>query len=458
MKGILIAAPGTGAGKTTVAAGLMAALRRRKLRIQPFKCGPDFIDPGHHALICGVPSHNLDTWLLPVETNRRVFAAACRDADVAIVEGMMGLFDGVRGSGEEGSSAEIAKLLGLPVLLVVDASTSAGSVAALVHGFQSFDPAVRVIGVLLNRVAGAPHAELLIEALRQRDPDSIIGWLPHRGELHLQERYLGLETASERSWSSAALDLLADLLERYCPLDRWLKACEIVPPPCTAEPPKPPQGAIRLGVARDRAFCFYYQAGLEELRRAGAEIVEFSPLADAGLPPDLDALYFGGGYPELYAETLSGKKQLFAELREFAHAGKPIYGECGGLIFLSRELITKNDARWPMAGLLPLSIAMADHLVHFGYAEIEFVVDGLAPKGTRLRGHSFHCSQATGDEDVKRTAIVRYSLSRQSEREGFSVGNVFGSYIHVHFASDPSLAARFVLLAQTARKECGVSL
>jgi cobyrinic acid a,c-diamide synthase len=457
MKGILIAGPGTGVGKTTAAAALMAAMRRRLLRVQPFKCGPDFIDPGHHAAICGVPSHNLDTWLLPVETNRRIFAAACRDADIAIVEGMMGLFDGIRGSGEEGSSAEIAKLLGLPVLLVIDASTSARSVAALVHGFRSFDPDVRVVGVLLNRVAGAQHAQLLIEALHERDPKLILGWLPHRTEVHLNERYLGLQTASEISWSKDALDLLTDLMETHFPLDRLLEACEIVPSQGTIRPPESPGEKIRLGVARDRAFCFYYEAGFTELRSAGADIVEFSPLAGSGLPADLDALYFGGGYPELYAETLSAKQRLFSDLREFALAGKPIYGECGGLIFLSRELIVKGGARWPMAGLLPFSVEMTDQLVHFGYAEVEFLEDGVAAKGSRLRGHSFHCSKITGGEGVRKTAVVHYSLSQQSEPEGFSVGNVFGSYIHLHFASDPSLAARFVLLARSVRKKCGVN-
>lgn len=456
MKGILVAASGTGAGKTTVAAALMAALRRRTLRVRPFKCGPDFIDPGHHARICGVPSHNLDTWLLPNDTNRRIFASATRDADIAIVEGMMGLFDGVRGSSEQGSSAEIAKLLGLPVLLVVDASAAARSVAALVHGFQSFDPDVRVVGVLLNRVAGAAHAELLIDALQQHDPKLIVGWLPHRTELHLNERYLGLQTAGERSWSSDALDLLADLIESNCPLDRLLDACEVAVPLYTTQPSQAHRDPTRIGVARDRAFCFYYEAALDELRRAGAGIVEFSPLEDDTLPPDLDGIYFGGGYPELYAETLSRKDRLFSDLSEFALAGKPVYGECGGLIFLSREINVK-DVRWPMAGLLPLSVEMTGQLEHFGYAEAEFVADGLAAAGSRLRGHSFHCSRIARDEGVEKTAIVHYSLSQQSEPEGFRAGSVFGSYIHLHFAADPSLAERFILLSRAAREKCSVN-
>ena len=456
MKGVLISGPGSGAGKTTVAAALMAALRKRGLVVQPFKCGPDFIDPGHHALICGRPSHNIDTWMLPMEVNQQIFAFACRDADFTVVEGMMGLFDGVSGNSEKGSSAEIAKLFDLPVLLVVDASSSARSVAALVHGFQTFDPGVRMVGVVLNRVAGSAHAEMLADALRETDPDLVTGWLPQQKELHLNERYLGLQTASERSWSGEALDLMTSLLEQHFPVDRLLNDCQITLPghgdrsPCTTS-----DGGIRIGVARDRAFCFYYEAALDELRRQGAEIVEFSPLTSDGLPEDLDAVYFGGGYPELYAEILSDRRRLLSDLQEFAQAGKPIYGECGGLIFLSRELIAKDGTRWPMAGLLPLSIQMTDTLVHFGYAEVEFVQDGLAAKGTCIRGHSFHCSKIIGESELAKTAIVHYSLSRKSEPEGFAIGNVFGSYVHLHFAAEPSLAERFVSLGRAARKRCG---
>jgi cobyrinic acid a,c-diamide synthase len=452
MKGILVAGPGTGAGKTTVAAALMAALKRRGLTVQPFKCGPDFIDPGHHALICGRPSHNLDTWMLPVETNRRIFGSACAGADVAVVEGMMGLFDGVRGDSEQGSSAEIAKLLGIPVLLVVDASTSARSVAALVHGFKNFDSRTQILAVVLNRVAGDAHAEMLIAALREADPDLIVGWLPQQKELRLHERYLGLQTAAERSWSDDVLDLMSSLVERHFPLDRLLEACHITVPPDLVHLPLVADVRVRIGIARDRAFCFYYEAGLDELRRQGAEVVDFSPLACTGLPHGLDAIYFGGGYPELYAQTLSNNRKLLSDLREFAWAGKPVYGECGGLIFLANQLIATDGVTWPMAGLLPLSIGMTNSLVHFGYAEIEFTEDGLAAAGTRLRGHSFHCSKVIREDGVQRTALVHYSLSRQSEHEGFTAGNVFGSYVHVHFAADPQLAGRFVALASAARE------
>jgi len=452
MKGILVSGPASGAGKTTVAAALMAALRKRGLAVQPFKCGPDFIDPGHHSLICQRPSHNLDTWMLSVEANRQIFASACRNADCAVIEGMMGLFDGVRGNSEAGSSAEIAKLFGVPVLLVVDASSSARSVAALVHGFQTFDPHLQLAGVVLNRVAGSGHAQMLIEALREMDPGLVVGWLPYEKELSLKERYLGLQTAVEKSWTYEMLDSMASLLEQHFPLDQLLNRCHIkLPDGSKQEKTETPEDKICIGVARDKAFCFYYEAGLDELRRQGAEIVEFSPLASTHLPEHLDAIYLGGGYPELYAETLSRPKSLISDLQAFAQAGKPIYGECGGLIFLSRELIGKDNTRWPMAGLLPLSIQMTDALVHFGYAEMQFLEDGLARKGTRIRGHSFHCSKIVDEGELAKTALVHYSLSQESQAEGFAVKNVFGSYVHLHFAADPSFAARFISLARSAR-------
>ncbi len=457
MKGFMIAGPASGVGKTTVTAAMMAALKRRGLRVQAFKCGPDFIDPGHHARVSGRPSHNLDTWMLPPKVNQRIFAAACHDADVAVAEGMMGLFDGVRGTSEEGSSAEISKLLGLPVLLVVDASSAARSVAALVHGFQSFDPQIRIAGVILNRVANARHAQMLVEALKEHDKKLVVGWLPNEEQIKLKERYLGLQTAQERSWSSDQIELLASLVEQNIPLDDLLAACAIQLPASSSWTATAFKEQVRIGIARDSAFCFYYEAGLDELRKRGAELVEFSPLASSHLPDNLDALYFGGGYPELYAEVLSNNTNLLSKLREFAVAGKLIYGECGGLIFLSRELTTRDGNRWPMAGLLPLSIEMTDRLVHFGYVDVHFEKDGVAPEDIRLRGHSFHCSRVVDNESVDKKTTVYYSLSGEKQREGFAMGNTFGSYIHLHFAGHPAFADHFVSLARSARWQQEVS-
>lgn len=458
MIGFVIAAPGSGAGKTTVSAGLMAALRRRGKRVQAFKCGPDFIDTAHHTKLCGRPSHNLDTWMLSSEVNRNIFAAACQDADVAVVEGMMGLFDGVGGRGEEGSTAEIAKLLSLPVVLVLDAWSAARSIAAVVHGFQTFDPQIRIAGVILNRVANAGHAELIIDALKVHDRDLIVGWLPHEKQIQLRERYLGLQTAEEFSWGREQLDLLAALVESHIPVDELMKRCIVARPSPPAQSSRiESEHSVRIGIARDRAFSFYYEAGLNQLREMGAELVDFSPLESSRLPDNLQAVYFGGGYPELYAEQLSNNRSLLADLKEFAGAGKLVYGECGGLMFLSREMITREGKRWPMAGLLPVSVQMTEHLVHFGYADVRFVKRGIAPENSRLRGHSFHCSEIVSEGEVEKTTEVHYSLSRKTEREGFASRNVFGSYIHLHFAADPSFAAHFMSLARTGLQECEVS-
>ena len=449
MRGFLVSGPGTGVGKTTVSAGLMAALRKRGLRVQPFKCGPDFIDPGHHTPLCGRQSHNLDTWMLSADQNRQVFRSACHGADVAVVDGMMGLFDGVQGSGLEGSSAEIAKLLGLPILLVVDASSSAGSVAALVHGFHTFDPELRFAGVVLNRVSNHHHARLLVQALQSRYPVLPVGWVPPDEHIQLKERHLGLQVAEERAWTDNEIERLVAHVEGGLPVDAFLESSEITLPPTFHSEPDVAAPSVRIGVARDKAFCFYYEAGLEELRKNGAEIVAFSPLNDRELPEGLDALYFGGGYPELNAEALSANRPLISAIRDFAEAGHPVYGECGGFMYISRELAMPDGRRWPMAGLLPTAIQMTDRLVHFGYADLHFLDDGLAEKDTWLRGHSFHYSRVIDDGGTDKKAVAHYSLSGDAHPEGFTAGRIFGSYIHIHFAGSPLVASRFVSLARS---------
>lgn len=451
MRGFLVSGPGTGVGKTTVSAGLMAALRKRGLRVQPFKCGPDFIDPGHHTPLCGRPSHNLDTWMLSADQNRQIFRSACHGADIAVVEGMMGLFDGVQGSGLEGSSAEIAKLLGLPILLVVDALSSAGSIAALVHGFHTFDPELRIAGVVLNRVSNHHHARLLVQALQSRYPVLPVGWIPLDEHIQLKERHLGLQVAEERAWTDNEIEQLVAHVERGLPVDACLESSEINLPPIFDPEREPTAPSVRIGVARDKAFCFYYEAGLEELRKSGGELIEFSPLSDAELPEGVDALYFGGGYPELYAEALSTNRPLISAIRDFAETGRPIYGECGGFMYIGRELARLDGRRWPMVGLLPTSIHMTDRLVHFGYTDLHFLEDGLAEKDTWLRGHSFHYSRVIDDGGTDKKAVAHFSLSGDAQPEGFTAGNIFGSYIHIHFAGSPLVAARFVSLARSQK-------
>jgi cobyrinic acid a,c-diamide synthase len=457
-RAIVIAGPASGVGKTTIALGLMAAFRRRGLVVQPFKCGPDFIDAGHHTFVCDRPSRNLDGWMLSAETNRALFAEHVRTADIAIVEGVMGLFDGAKSSGE-GSTAAMAKHLGLPVLFVVDASKMAASAAALVRGFETFDPAVRIAGVVFNQVDSAGHYGLLRDALEQASCAPAVGYLPKDSSLRIPERYLGLYTAHEDVLSTAALAHLSSLMEQSVDLDRVLDISAIeeaadIPAahsPVVAE-------TVRIAVARDRAFCFYYEDNLDALRADGAEIVEFSPLTDRTLPDGTDALYIGGGYPELYAAELSANQSMRDAIAQFVDSGGPTYAECGGLMYLGRHLRLPAGDSVPMVGILPFGTIVTDRLVRFGYTEVSFTADCLLGRaGATARGHSFHYSTIDGVPDAPCAYRVRSTMSGMESTEGYVVGNVLASYIHLHFLSMPELSAHFVRAARLSRARVSTS-
>src|SRR5579859_7429976 len=456
-KGFVIAGPASGVGKTTVTLSSMAALRRRGLTVQPFKCGPDFIDGGHHAKVCGRPSRNLDGWMLSAEANRQIFYRNAADADVCVVEGVMGLFDGVDGKSEAGSTAEIAKWLQLPVILVVDASSIARSAAALVHGYESFDPALKVTGVIFNNAGGAAHYLMLGDAMTMSAKAAPLGYLPHDERIHIPERYLGLVTAGESLLPDSMLSLLGELAENYIDLDQLLACAASISAPTddwTERARDRSAGSIRLGVARDRAFCFYYEDNLDALREAGAEIVQFSPLEDSSLPTALDALYFGGGYPELFGKQLSENRSMLASIRGVAEEGLPIYAECGGLMYLAREIVTKDDASFPMASVLPITVQMTDRLVNFGYTEVSFTSDCLiGPAGAKARGHSFHCSRIADVGPVEYAYQARNSMTGREEPDGLRVKNVLASYIHLHFLSNPGMADAFVKNARRAKRQ-----
>jgi cobyrinic acid a,c-diamide synthase len=456
VKGLLIAGTASGVGKTTVALTIMAGLRRRGLAVQPFKCGPDFLDTGHHTRICGRVARNLDTWMLSVEANRRVLRNAAYGADVIVAEGMMGLFDGKNGSTEIGSSAEIAKLLRLPVVLVVDAAKSARSVAAVVLGFETFDAELRPAGVILNRVAGERHYEMLREAIEPSCTTKILGWLPLESAIAIPERHLGLHGTAEQAAHSqeAAIDAFAALAAKHLDLDGLL-ALECGLEMAGVEPALVATSAsadvVRVGVPSDHAFSFYYEDNLDLLREQGAEIIWFSPMTDASLPSGLDALYLGGGYPELHAKQLSGNRQMLEEVRTFAASGRPVYAECGGMLYLSESLSVDEDS-YAMARVLPLSMQMTDRLVQFGYVTVEFTEDCLlGRKGTVVRGHSFHHSQIASQGEIATNYHVQYSMSGKREREGFRRGNVLASYIHLHFRANPAVAENFVAAIRQAR-------
>ena len=457
MIGLLVGGAASGVGKTTVALAIIACLRRRGYVVQPFKGGPDFLDTTHHTRIAGRGARNLDTWMLAPETNREVLVRAAAGADALVVEGMMGLFDGKDGVTESGSTGELAKQLNLPVVLVLDCARSARSVAAVVLGFESFDPALTLAGLILNNVASQNHYRMLTAAIQAHCKTAVLGWLPKEPAIAIPERHLGLHAAADDSSPvELEIDRLANLAETHFDVDAIVKLhCPLEPASArTALPGGPPR--LRIGVARDRAFSFYYEDNLDLLREAGAEMIPFSPIADGSLPPHLDALYLGGGYPELYAHQLSGNASMLQDIRAFVRSGGHVYAECGGLLYLSQQLSTFDGRVFPMVGVLPLAMEMTNRLVDFGYVTVTFTQDCfLGSKGDSIRGHSFHYSRICTSTEVTTSYQVDFSLSGRQQQEGFTVNNVLASYVHLHFRANPAVATRFAATVCNARQPAG---
>ncbi|MEU6461736.1 cobyrinate a,c-diamide synthase [Streptomyces sp. NPDC046976] len=453
---LVVAAPSSGSGKTTVATGLMAAFAARGLAVSPHKVGPDYIDPGYHALATGRTGRNLDAYLCGPELIAPLFLHGARGCDIAVVEGVMGLYDGAAGEGELASTAQVAKLLGAPVVLVVDASAQSRSVAALVHGFVSWDPQVRVGGVILNKVGSARHEALLREAL-----DSVgvpvLGALRRARPVETPSRHLGLVPVAERrALAVSAVSEMAALVAGGCDLpalERLARSAGTVPggsapwtpdfspthddPSPSAEGPKP-----RVAVAGGPAFTFSYAEHTELLTAAGAEVVTFDPLHDEELPEGTAGLVIGGGFPEVYAAELSANEPLRKAVAELARSGAPVAAECAGLLYLCREL----DGS-PMCGVLDATARMAERLT-LGYRDAVAVGDSvLAAAGTRLRGHEFHRTVVEPGAGAAPAWGIR---GRERRVEGFVQRGVHASYLHTHWASEPGVARRFVERCRTS--------
>lgn len=454
MNGFLVGGVASSVGKTTVSLAIVAGRRRRGLTVQAFKGGPDFLDTSHLTQISGRPARNVDTWMLPKSANLEVVANAAAGANLFLVEGMMGLFDGKSGDSDVGSSAEIAKLLKIPVVLVLDASKSARSIAAVVLGFERFDPNLILAGVILNRVASERHFALLEAAIKDRCASPILGWLPREPAVAIPERHLGLHAAGKRSDSDleARIDAFATLAETHLDLDAIAGLQCGLELGRSSTRPQVKEQTVRVGIARDEAFSFYYEDNLDLLKEGGATLVPFSPLNDSKLPEHLDALYFGGGYPELHASRLSENSSMLASVSAFAATGAPIYAECGGMVYLARTISDADDVIHHMAGVLPLEVQMTAKLVQFGYVTVTLTRDCLlGPSGLVVRGHSFHYSRIVNEPKLTRNYRVQYSLSGKEEAEGFGEGNVLASYIHVHFRTGPSVVKHLVQAARQAR-------
>jgi cobyrinic acid a,c-diamide synthase len=457
IKGLVVAAAMSGSGKTTVTLGLMAALARRGLRVAPFKVGPDFIDPGHHSRVTGRVSRNLDGWMLSRDYNTECFHRHAAGADVAVAEGVMGLFDGYDGRSEAGSTAQMAKWLGLPVLLVISARSMARSAAALVQGFERFDPGVAFAGVVFNNLGSPRHFEFLRTALEGNVAMPCLGGIPRSAAISIPERHLGLVTREDLPLSTDYADRLARLVESHLDLDRLLRDLPdvAIDPPAAEGQPAAADPRVRIGVARDNAFCFYYEDNLELLAACGAELVAFSPVGDRSLPEGLDGLYLGGGYPELYARRLSDNRHLRRRIRDASDAGMPIYAECGGLMYLCREVSDLEGRAYPMCGCLPFKTRMLDRLKALGYREVTLSAESLlGPAGLRIRGHEFHYSEIGGAAaDVACDYRIQNRSGTEATAEGYRVGRTLASYVHLHFGSNPGAAAHFVNTCQAYRRE-----
>ncbi|MFI8942105.1 cobyrinate a,c-diamide synthase [Streptomyces syringium] len=443
---LVIAAPASGSGKTTVATGLMRAFADAGLAVSPHKVGPDYIDPGYHTLATGRPGRNLDAYMCGPQRVEPLFLHGAAGCDLAVVEGVMGLYDGAGGQGELASTAHVAKLLRAPVVLVVDASSQSRSVAALVHGFASWDPEVRVAGVILNKVGSDRHERLLREALGESGVP-VLGALRRAPAVHTPSRHLGLVPVAERS--TQALDAVAAQAAQVregCDMDALLALARSAPAltdeawdPTASCPPadRQPSGPRPVvAVAGGAAFTFSYAEHAELLTAAGADVVTFDPLRDEKLPPGTAGLVIGGGFPEMYAPELSANEPLRGAVADLAASGAPVAAECAGLLYLSRSLDGK-----PMCGVLAAQARMSERLT-LGYREAVAIADNpLAAAGTRVRGHEFHRTVI----EPGAGATPAWGFTAPERRvEGFATGGVHASYLHVHWAGAPGTAERFV--------------
>ena len=452
---LVIGAAASGVGKTTIAAGVIAALRRQGLVVQPFKCGPDYIDPSYHERAAGRPCRNLDAWMLNDAQLVEGFSRACRDADIAVIEGVMGLFDGSNWHDERASTAQIAKLLNAPVILAIDIAGAARSAAAVALGCLHFDPELPLRGVVLNFAGSESHAKGCADAITHITGLPMLGWLPRDSTLQIPERHLGLVPGSEHQDPVSLIAHIADAVAERFDLEAITQiartAGDLPETPRAERVTHRESGTDRpvIAVARDDAFCFYYPENLELLMEAGADIEFFSPLQGEQPAPNAAGVYLGGGYPELHTAKLSANVGLWRALKALTLRDAPIYAECGGFMVLTETLIDGEGRRWPMAGLIPGVTRMTDKLAALGYRHATAArANLLAEGGDILRGHEFRystweCSQPIGSHDAA-WQVQGTRASAPGDSAGFVSGNLLASYLHIHFGQRAGIADRFV--------------
>ncbi len=456
----MIAGERSGVGKTTVTLALLAALAQKSARVQSFKVGPDYIDPMFHRQATGRPCYNLDPILTSETYVQQCFAHRCHDAEFALVEGVMGLFDGASGLSDVASTAHVARLLNLPVLLVVDCGRLSRSVLAIVHGYRTLDPRVQIAGVVLNRVGSDRHLDLLQEALASIDIP-ILGVLRRQDAIALPDRHLGLVPTAE-------LPQLPDILARLAHLGHtcfhWpaltpllaftpspLHPSPIHPSPIHPSPIHPSTHPPKIAVARDAAFSFYYPDNLDLLTALGAELVPWSPINDAQPPTDIDGFYFGGGFPEIFAAQLAANEPLRHRLKAMLAGGMPAYAECGGLMYLAHRLVDLAGDTWPMVGLLPTTVRMAKRLA-LGYRQATVMAPSVVlPWGQTVWGHEFHRSDTDTLPNRPLYQLKRYGAAQPHATEGWSLHQVHASYLHLHWGGCPEVAQALVAACRRDR-------
>lgn len=452
---LVLTGANSGSGKTTITMGLILALSRKGLKIQPFKAGPDYIDAAYHSHTSKRPCANLDTWMLSKTAILELFAHRAEDADISIIEGVMGLYDGLNNS-EDGSTAKLAKILNAPVILVINARSSSRSLAALVLGYQKFDPRVNLKGVILNNIASQVHYQGAKCSIEKRTKIPVLGFLPRDEGLKLNERHLGLLPVYEKNAFAKFCRILAKKTEDNINLKKIIAiaraANEITPlkRKIFNRQPEPPK--VTIAVARDAAFNFYYEDNLDILRHFGACLVNFSLLSDKKLPEDIDGIYIGGGFPEMFAQKLSRNKGIIADIRQKANAGVPIYAECGGLMYLAREITDLSGKKFPFVGLLNTKIRMGKKRAALGYVTLTALTDNiLSKKGDKIRAHVFHWSDFT--QAPRNTWAYQCEKHRNIFYDGLITKNILAGYAHLHFAANLNFAKNFISSCENFKRK-----
>ncbi|MDU0199866.1 cobyrinate a,c-diamide synthase [Paenibacillus sp. PFR10] len=447
---MVIAGTGSGVGKTTLAIGIMAALQKRGLAVQGFKCGPDYIDPTYHTAVTGRPSRNLDSWMVGREGVKELFVRGSNGSDIAVIEGVMGMFDGKDASSDEGSTADIGRILDAPVVLIVNIASMARSAAAIVKGFQQFGQGDNIVGVIANRAGSESHFKMVKQAIEQECGIPVIGWMPRDASIELPERHLGLVPSIERGELQPFFDKLADQVASYVNLDQLLEVAAAKP---VESLPRLFPGAesgsrkrVKIAVAKDAAFHFYYPENLELLEEGGAQCVFFSPLAGEEVPLDADGLYLGGGFPEEFAERLGADERVKTSFRSRIMEGLPTLAECGGFMYLTEQIVDTTGNAYNMVGIVPGKVTMQKKLAALGYREITGTNEAnfLLSSGAKARGHEFHYSTFEAAEGAVIPAAFQSSGRMGIRSDGYANGRLVAGYTHLHFASNPGIVEKWI--------------